>query len=401
MILGLVATESIREIVHGMNFRNTHDIRNLDFKNTAELLELIESQQCFTHILVDMDAVPGNSDDLIQLIYRLRQSTTVEYLILLEGFPSDSRVCLELRDLGIEEKNLIFSPTLVLKHRLTEIFYQPTSTIVPFIPPQPFEVDEPEILPEQQEEISSEPQPQKQTDDVVDGEQQEQPEQEQVDESEEKTITPPSQITTVQAYAALQERMLAIQKENLKTAATIAIAGAGSRIGTTTQALQILMYLRMQHKAVALVEMHSHSCLESYASVYSDAVLEKDCCIINGNQLYFSDDSLSAIQKEYEYLVLDFGDFQSCKLDAFMQSDIRVISCGIKPWETEKINNTFRDNDGTFRYLFSFVPVSDEKDVSAQMEEYSKYTFFAPYSPDMFQYNGKDDLYAALVEFRE
>ncbi len=381
-----------------MNFRNTHDIRNLDFKNTAALLELIESQQCFTHILVDIDAVPGNSDDLIQLIYRLRQSTTIEYLILLEGYPSDSRVCAELRDLGIKEQNLLFSSALPLKQRLTEIFYQPSSTIVPFIPAEPFEADKPEILQKPQEEFLLEPQMQEQAEEPTEEQQESLPKQEQSEESEENTITPPSQITTAQAYAALQERMLAIQKENLKTATTIAIAGAGSRIGTTTQALQILMYLRMQNKAAALVEMHSHSCLESYANVYSDAVLEKDCCIINGNRLYFSDDSLPTIQKEYEYLVLDCGDFQSCKLDVFMQSDIRIISCGIKPWETEKINNTFRDNDGTFRYLFSFVPPADEKDVSAQMEEYSNYTFFAPYSPDMFQYNGKDDLYAALIE---
>ena len=381
MILGLVVTEKNKEVVHAMNFRKQHDIRDLDFKTNEDLIQTIESQPCFTHILFEIGAVIGNSDAFIQLLLRLRKTTTIEYLVLLEGFPADSRIVEELLALGIKKENLIFSSSLPLRQRMVQIFYSPTPEITPFIPPISMEITHSaEKKPSEPDAINSTEIPE-QTPAVVPA-----------------SAPPPSKITAAQAHAELQARMLSIQKENLKVATQIAIAGAGRRIGTTTQALQILMYLRTQNKSAALVEMHDRPCLQSYADVYSDAVLHKSHCIINGNPLYFSQESLETIQKEYEYLILDFGNFNQCSICGFLKADVKIISCGIKPWETEQINNTFRDNDGSFQYLFSFVPPADEKDIVKQMEEFSQNTFFAPYSPDMFQYNGCDDMYRKLLE---
>ena len=381
MILGLVATEKNKEVVHAMNFRKQHDIRNLDFKTNEDLIQTIESQPCFTHILFEIGAVIGNSDDFIQLLLRLRKTTTIEYLVLLEGFPSDSRIVEELLALGISKENLIFSSSLPLRQRMVQIFYSPTPEVTPFVPPINMEMVHPaEKEPSEPDALPSTEAPE-QTPAVVPA-----------------PVPPPSKITTTQAHAELQARMLSIQKENLKTATLIAIAGAGQRIGTTTQALQISMYLRSQNKSVALVEMHDHPCLKSYADVYSDAFICKTHCVINGNTIYFSPESLPTIQKEYEYLILDFGSFNQCSISEFLKADVKIISCGIKPWETEQINNTFRDNDGSFQYLFSFVPPADEKDIVKQMEEFSQNTFFAPYSPDMFQYNGCDEMYHKLLE---
>ena len=391
MTLGIVATKSTQEIVQGMNFRGNLDIRILEHKQLRELVQTIESQPCFSHILLDVEAVQGNSDDFIQLLFRLRQSTTVEYLVLLEGYPSDSRVVKELLDLGIESKNILFSSALALRQRLVEIFYYPSSQITPFCPTKPMnETPEDDETIEQSLETQDS---QKQEDVTV-------PKalQDPLPATMGIATLPPSEITTAQAHAVLQEKMLAIQKENCKTALRIAVAGAGNRIGTTTQALQILLHLKLQNKAVALIEMHNHPCLAAYADVYSDAELHKDFCTVNGNRLYFSPDCLPTIQKEYEYLILDFGNFQECSHELFLQSDIKIICCGIKPWETAAINYTFRENDGSFQYLFSFVPPADETDITKQMEEFSQHTFFASYSPDMFQYNGCDDMYCKLLE---
>lgn len=375
MVLGLIATDSVCETVHGMNFRKQHDIRDIDFTDIPHIIKQIETQPCFTHILVELEATPGKSDNLIQLLLRLRKTTTIEYIVLLEGYPSDSRLVQELLALGIKKENLIFSASLALKYRLTNIFYSSFSPVQPLEETPTFSIEThcntDEISPLQ---VEATPSP-----------------------VSLHSALPPSKITTATAYAELQSRMLSIQKENLKTATLIAIAGAGQRIGTTTQALQILMYLRSQNKSVALVEMHNHPCLKSYADVYSDAFVCKTHCVISGNTIYFSPESLPTIQKEYEYLVLDFGNFHCCKKTDLLQADIKIISCGIKPWETESVSHTFRDNDGTFLYLFSFVPQSDEKEIIKQMEEYGQRTFFAPYSPDMFQYNSCDDLYGQLL----
>ena len=146
----------------------------------------------------------------------------------------------------------------------------------------------------------------------------------------------------------------------------------------------MLLFLRAHNRKAALIEMHENPCLSSYAQVYSDAVLEKDSCIINGSRLYFSKKALPTIQKEFDFLVLDYGAYRNCAVQELAASDAAVIVCGIKPWEAEEINYTFRENNEKYHYLFSFVPKNDEENVTAQMEEFSQRTFFAPYSPDMF-----------------
>lgn len=401
MILGLACTETVLEKVTALNFRKNLDMRTLDCTSLEKIIQQIETGQCFTHVLFDADAIPGTGDELIHLLLRLRQSTTVEYMVLLEGYPTDSRVVTELIDLGIEQKNILFSSTLPLRMRITEIVLSAPPVISVLqqpseLQPSSEEVPIQESLPEpsEPEENLREQENGAQKAEVLAQEEQTNPPL----SLSPATLPPPSQITTAQAHAALQEKMLAIQKENCKTALRIAVAGAGNRIGTTTQALQILLHLKLQNKAVALIEMHNHPCLAAYADVYSDAELHKDFCTVNGNRLYFSPDCLPTIQKEYEYLILDFGNFQECSHELFLQSDIKIICCGIKPWETEAINYTFRENDGNFQYLFSFVPPADETDITKQMEEFSQHTFFAPYSPDMFQYNGCDDMYCKLLQ---
>lgn len=380
MTLGIVVRDSVKKSIDELNFRKEQEIYQISAKNISQLCSAIESELCFTHILLDIQAVSGNGDDFIQMLLRLSQSTTIEFLVLLDGYPSDSRIVLELQDF-ISPKNILFSAQLALKQRLSELFATACdSPLQPFTPIPLAQTPEPV----QQENIAER--------------EQEQSNQLEIQSKQADFHQPPSQVTTLQAHAILQQRMLQIQKENLKTATTIAVAGAGTRIGTTTQALQMLLYLKTQNKAVALIEMHPQPCLSSYVSVYPDAEQFKDHCNINGNRLYHSADSLQHIQQQYEYLVLDFGNFQSCNLSLFQQSTYKVICCGIKPWETEQINHTFRDNDGSFRYIFSFVPPADWKDIQAQMQEFSNNTFFAPYSPDMFHYNGCDDLYSNLLQ---
>lgn len=365
----------MKQVIHEMNFRKDKDIRMLDARSMEQIAQQIEEQQVFTHVLIQPDALREKSGGLLLLVERLRKSTMAEYLVLLDGYPQDSRLVRELEEAGVAAENILFSASLALKQRINELFQNA----------EEYAFEKAEIEPPQQ------PKPKKRKSvssffsfpNIFSA----------------KNKRPPvhSSSPAQQPISTLESRMLSIQKENLKTAKTIAVAGAGKRIGTTTQALQMLLFLRAHNRKAALIEMHENPCLSSYAQVYSDAVLEKDSCIINGSRLYFSKKALPTIQKEFDFLVLDYGAYQNCAVQELEDSDASIIVCGIKPWEAEEINYTFRENNEKYHYLFSFVPQNDQENVTAQMEEFSQRTFFAPYSPDMFQYNGNDELYKALL----
>lgn len=373
MVLGVIATDPVKQVIHEMNFRKDKDIRMLDARSMEQIAQQIEEQQVFTHVLIQPDALREKSGGLLLLVERLRKSTMTEYLVLLDGYPQDSRLVRELEEVGVAAENILFSASLALKQRINELFQNAEeyafekAEIEP--PPQP--------KPKKRKSVSS----------LFS--------LSNIFSPKEKTRPLPA--LPVQPVSMLESKMLSIQKENLKAAKTIAVAGAGERIGTTTQALQMLLFLRAHNRKAALIEMHENPCLSSYAQVYSDAVLEKDSCIINGSRLYFSKKALPTIQKEFDFLVLDYGAYRNCAVQELADSDASIIVCGIKPWEAEEINYTFRENNEKYHYLFSFVPQNDQENVTAQMEEFSQRTFFAPYSPDMFQYNGNDELYKALL----
>ena len=375
MVLGVIATDCVKQVIHEMNFRKDKDIRMLDARSMEQIAQQIEEQQVFTHVLIQPDALREKSGGLLLLVERLRKSTMAEYLVLLDGYPQDSRLVRELEEVGVAAENILFSASLALKQRINELFQNAEeyafekAEIEP--PPQP--------KPKKRKSVSS----------VFSFP--------NIFPAKNKRPPVHSSSPAQQPISTLESRMLSIQKENLKIAKTIAVAGAGKRIGTTTQALQMLLFLRAHNRKAALIEMHENPCLSSYAQVYSDAVLEKDSCIINGSRLYFSKKALPTIQKEFDFLVLDYGAYRNCAVQELADSDASIIVCGIKPWEAEEINYTFRENNEKYHYLFSFVPQNDQENVTAQMEEFSQRTFFAPYSPDMFQYNGNDELYKALL----
>lgn len=406
MILGIIAGDVINAVVQTMNFRHAHDIRRIKITALPLMQKEIESAGIYTHILLDVDALAGNSDNAIALLERLLQTTAIQFCVLADGYPDYGRLVQDILALGIPEEDVLLAAGTRLKMRLgkilnadshaiaaeapqqenpqatlpcaSEILIEPLSIEPPAAiasySPLPFEppIDVLPAAPDLPLSIPCEPEPQE--------------------------IIPPSQITTVQAKQQLRENLLQIQKANLRTATTIAFAGAGTRIGTTTQALQLLMYLRTQNHSAALVEMHGENRLQLYSGVYSNAeIITKTSFKINGNILITNSADLQAVKSEYEYLILDYGEYGRCDTHSFLQNDIKIICAGIKPWETSSLGEVFADEDGTLRYLFSFVPATDEATVLEQMESSASKTFFAGFSPDMFQYCGNDATYESLA----
>lgn len=192
-------------------------------------------------------------------------------------------------------------------------------------------------------------------------------------------------------------------KNPVRTLKTIGVAGAQSRIGTTTQALQIMSYLQMMGNHVCYVEMdhHGHHFVRDMQNAYENVKITGNCTVYEQMEFYEMAAIKELIKKDYNFIVKDFGaaDNPAFNQGSFLESDIRVFVCGAKPDELPKaydiIANPLYDDA---RYIFSFVCKDDQEELKAMMENSAEQTFFAEYAPDPFTYSGMNNsAYAAIT----
>ena len=176
---------------------------------------------------------------------------------------------------------------------------------------------------------------------------------------------------------------------------TVGVAGACTRIGTTTQAMQIAYYLFYQEKGVAYVEMNGSGFLDSLARRYQDVKRDR-----NGNYVYNRltmvkrEDLNTVLTPEYEYLVFDYGSVRSKSFDriSFAERNIQVLVAGSSPDEIDYTTAALSDPSfNRCRILFSLVPDDDRKSVEAMMTKRLQDTFFTAYTPDRFLPDGSMD----------
>lgn len=356
MILGIISDLAVYRQISTLNFRGNYDIRHIAARSPNEIRKALEGDTAFTHILMDVDYVHQNADVPLELLSRLMNTTSYCWLILANGYMPDSRLMRDLLALGIDRGNIFLQGGTAMKARISQLLQLGTDE-GSFSPPS-------EMM---EEQVASSP-----------------------------TILPPSQIDIVAGKA------MAIKKppRPATKAVTVAVAGASPRIGTTTQALQLLLFLRAKDYSCAYLDMCSSGKMEQLLDIY------ESCDRINGHEFTIQGQHiitngklLMQARSEYDYVICDYGFYKDIlEPVSFWEKDIKILVAGTKPWESAQLPAVFEDDDGSLRYIFSFVPSADETSVREQMAESADKTYFAPYAPDYFSYSGADEIYSALVD---
>lgn len=174
---------------------------------------------------------------------------------------------------------------------------------------------------------------------------------------------------------------------------TIAVVGAGSRIGTTTQAIQMVKYLLLNGFTAAYIEMNNNHYVERLKRLYSVSEGEEEIGKVTYQSvdMFYKKEKIADILKlEYDYLIYDFGAFEdkAFNLINFLEKDISVIVGGVKPNEIDNITDLISKTliNDVF-YIFSFSHISEHPDVLDLMDDKAQKTSFAIYSPDPFLYS--------------
>jgi len=187
------------------------------------------------------------------------------------------------------------------------------------------------------------------------------------------------------------------------SAVTIGVTGAGRRVGTTTQALQFVLFLKNSGNTAAYVEMHGKDHLSMYLNVFSEEVQKRS--IINENHftihdidIYRSARAMGEAKNNYSYVVCDYGDCSSNELNSFLERDIKVVVGCIKPYEVEPLKTFFSIDCDDINYIYSFVDSSLHQDVIKEMDTAGERTYFAGYTPNLFDYGSNDQIYAEILK---
>ena len=174
-----------------------------------------------------------------------------------------------------------------------------------------------------------------------------------------------------------------------KNRKTIAVVGSLSRIGTTTQCLQIVKYFQSCGKKACYIEFNNTGFLNALKKYYTD-IQEKENYLMYSNIALFHKEDIETILKEgkYDYYIYDYG--VVTELDqriraSFLEKSKKLIVCGTSPVELEAMGNVIQEfYHSDIDYIFSFVPEQDKQDTMENMCDRADRVYFAEYTPDAF-----------------
>lgn len=189
------------------------------------------------------------------------------------------------------------------------------------------------------------------------------------------------------------------KKEKVKT---IGVAGAVRRMGTTTQALQIVKYLKFNGYKAAYFEMNNHGFVKAVREFYEDSQYDEmeGLTEYQNVDMYYKAERLKEVQdKDYEYIVYDYGVYSEHDFNkvSFLEKDIQIFVVGSKPDEFEKTYDLIKSNfyNDVF-YVFNFTSDAEKKDIKELMEDKADKTFFADESKDPFTF-GNSKIYSEMI----
>lgn len=180
---------------------------------------------------------------------------------------------------------------------------------------------------------------------------------------------------------------------------TVAVAGCQERIGTTTQALQLLLCLQKLEYSAAYIEMGGRGYVEGMTGVYEGIEKYPGHITYRDVDMYRGEHIIDATRNAYDYLIKDYGsitdkDFQKI---SFLEQDVKVVVGGVKPNEIGFVEAVLEEKCyEDVRYVFSFVAASDQQDIKALMGNAAERTYFAAYTPDPFAYK-EHEIYEYLL----
>lgn len=180
----------------------------------------------------------------------------------------------------------------------------------------------------------------------------------------------------------------------------IAFVGSMRRIGTTTQCMQSIKYLKSIRKNACYIEMNTHGYLRQLQRLYADIRYENGFLRLEDIDMFCADTMDLAYRKNYDYYIKDYGNVDESDFSYFSyaEQDKKIMVCGAKANEIFHLEEIlYQRKMRDLKYIFSFVPANEREAVLYMMEEEKKNTYFAPFNVDMYRFIPAESILYKLV----
>lgn len=189
---------------------------------------------------------------------------------------------------------------------------------------------------------------------------------------------------------------------------SVAVAGSLPRIGTTTQAIQLVKYLLLYGVRACYLEMSAAGFVDAVRSYCEISQWDKSLGLVacQGVDLFYRQERIAdVLALGYDCTVYDFGVYGGRLFPrvSYLEKEARILVTGAAPNEVDSMRPVFDElQKEKVSYLFSLCPESEKEDVLALMDDLAGQTFFPACTPDAFSYTTQNDaMFSALLGVSE
>lgn len=392
-MIAAFVTDATEQALRQLNRRSIYECVYLQTKTVDTAQKLVEGGESYSHIIIDLNYFNGGDvDAALDLAERLLQTTASALVVVVPDMDFSRVIMQDIKKVGVQARNILSGSASRFKKQFLELLLRdgvvkdPADTADAFALYEPDAPYPPELLIDPEQPVLSEA-AQVCTDDSL------------MISTCSTVSAPPDSSSVTNPPSETDLPSEAVLPPPSPDTLTIAVAGAGAGIGCTTQAMQLLLYLKSQGVDAALIEMQAQHSLKEYLEVFEkQEIIDETHFRLQDVDIYLGGKCVSKARAGHEYLVFDYGNYSEiADITAFLEKDIRIVVAGTKPWQTPLLYDVFDSDDGSIRYLFSSVSLADQPQVRALMLESAAHTFFSDYAPDFFHFCGNELLYAALL----
>ncbi len=175
----------------------------------------------------------------------------------------------------------------------------------------------------------------------------------------------------------------------------IGIAGSQKRMGCTHTAISLASALRSKGYMVAVAEYNESEDFRYIMDSFCETLIDNDYFSIGGIDFYpkRNETSLAAVLgQSYNFVIVDFGAYPYCDQVTYNKSNVRLMVCGSKPYELQKMQAIFslcpEEMLLQTNFLFNLTYPEHEHDIRESMKTADKKAIpveFLEYQP--FPYN--------------
>lgn len=181
---------------------------------------------------------------------------------------------------------------------------------------------------------------------------------------------------------------------------TIGVCGVEPHVGATHHALALTKFLVNQGFKACYLEENIHGDIDKLLEIYEDSgrnVREDSSIDWYGLKIYHNYSFLDILSLGYQFYVYDYGTCRDITAKEFVSNDIKLLISGSKPWEFFNYNKVL-ENISSVPGLYSimnFCIPNMQNDLC--WDELKDTTFFAQYSPDVFDGTENYGIYKKIM----